>query len=782
MHAVWMRVRGRVRHRWWATVWIALAVALVSGAVVTVVAGARRTASSPDRYTASVGGEVDALVEQRSGRPLTDRIAALPAVDRLAAYTFVFGGLESDRLEVPESLIAFTGTRPLSSRIVAGRDPDPGNPHEFVIDTSFTNATHARVGDQFQFGSLSRKQAASGEGFAVEPQGAAFDATLVGVIDSPDRLNGESFTVAVFSKALLDEDVGTVATEMQVQLRPGFSRRDLRTQLDTVKGGTALAVEPGRVVGEDVRNAVDAQAKGLWLMALVLAVAALVALGQLLARSRAARRPRARAAGRVGIHTPPTGARKPAGRGVAGAARHRGGSRDSRSRAPGSSRPDSPERSSRTPASSSTSSRSAIAAGALLVGLLVWVGVAALLDERVRTRPVRTARRFALLDRVPSTAGAVGVRFALTCGDRRAPPYGTLVALAAVIALVLGASTFAASVDHLVSEGDRFGQNYSFMVGDDGSDHTPAELRAAVVPDNDVAGVMILSEGSARVANSTMTIDVIGVDRAKGDLAPRVLAGRLPEAPDEIALGRVTAADVSRHVGDQLRLEGANGKGLYRVVGIAIVPGLAGGDGVGMGGIVVPAGFARLQRASETNAAAFTLRAGVPRAKALQTIGQKVQSQPGREDTPVVIANVERVRSVPAVLAALLAVLVLLTLLHALFMSIRNRRHDLAILKSLGANRRWITRVVHSQATLLAAAPAGRRAADRARVGIPGVRRLRQSDRRAARPRDPRRDHCVDLGRARGAREPRSRRARPSCPPHLDRGTPPRRVVPRARI
>ena len=705
MHAVWMRVRGRVRHRWWATVWIALAVALVSGAVVTVVAGARRTASSPDRYTASVGGEVDALVEQRSGRPLTDRIAALPAVDRLAAYTFVFGGLESDRLEVPESLIAFTGTRPLSSRIVAGRDPDPGNPHEFVIDTSFTNATHARVGDQFQFGSLSRKQAASGEGFAVEPQGAAFDATLVGVIDSPDRLNGESFTVAVFSKALLDEDVGTVATEMQVQLRPGFSRRDLRTQLDTVKGGTALAVEPGRVVGEDVRNAVDAQAKGLWLMALVLAVAALVALGQLLARrvqlADHERAPlvalgftrRQRVLESLLVAALPALLGTAAGVATAIAC--------SGFFPTGFARAIEPRAGVVVDVVAL-----AIAAGALLVGLLVWVGVAALLDERVRTRPVRTARRFVLLDRVPSTAGAVGVRFALTRGDRRAPPYGTLVALAAVIALVLGASTFAASVDHLVSEGDRFGQNYSFMVGDDGSDHTPAELRAAVVPDNDVAGVMILSEGSARVANSTMTIDVIGVDRAKGDLAPRVLAGRLPEAPDEIALGRVTAADVSRHVGDQLRLEGANGKGLYRVVGIAIVPGLAGGDGVGMGGIVVPAGFARLQRASETNAAAFTLRADAPRAKALQTIGQKVQSQPGREDTPVVIANVERVRSVPAVLAALLAVLVLLTLLHALFMSIRNRRHDLAHPQEPRREPALDhARVVHSQATLLALLP-----------------------------------------------------------------------------
>jgi putative ABC transport system permease protein len=44
-------------------------------------------------------------------------------------------------------------------------------------------------------------------------------------------------------------------------------------------------------------------------------------------------------------------------------------------------------------------------------------------------------------------------------------------------------------------------------------------------------------------------------------------------------------------------------------------------------------------------------------------------------------------------------------MLHALYMSIRSRRVDVAIMKGIGADRRWITRVVHSQATLLALVP-----------------------------------------------------------------------------
>ena len=109
--------------------------------VVVVVAGARRTATAPDRYTASVGGNVDGLIQQRSGPPLTDRIAALPGVKQLAAYTFVFGGLESAQHKVPDSLVTFAGVRPLTSHLIAGRDPNPNDPHEFVADRSFTKAT-----------------------------------------------------------------------------------------------------------------------------------------------------------------------------------------------------------------------------------------------------------------------------------------------------------------------------------------------------------------------------------------------------------------------------------------------------------------------------------------------------------------------------------------------------------------------------------------------------------------------------------------------------------------
>ena len=57
-------------------------------------------------------------------------------------------------------------------------------------------------------------------------------------------------------------------------------------------------------------------------------------------------------------------------------------------------------------------------------------------------------------------------------------------------------------------------------------------------------------------------------------------------------------------------------------------------------------------------------------------------------------------------LAVLVGALAILTLGHALLTSTRQRRRDLAVLRSLGADRPWIGRTVHAQASALALAAA----------------------------------------------------------------------------
>ena len=61
------------------------------------------------------------------------------------------------------------------------------------------------------------------------------------------------------------------------------------------------------------------------------------------------------------------------------------------------------------------------------------------------------------------------------------------------------------------------------------------------------------------------------------------------------------------------------------------------------------------------------------------------------------IANLGQVSSAPIVLAAIVALMAAVTLAHTLVTSIRRRRRDLAVLKTLGFERRQVRAIVLTQ-------------------------------------------------------------------------------------
>jgi hypothetical protein len=165
---------------------VAVAVGVVVGVVLALAAGARRTATAPDRYTASVGGEVDAEVQQDPGPPRTAEVAALPSVEVADGITFVFGELLRLDGEVLSDTLTFAGSREATSELAEGRWPR--DPTEFVADASFAPRYDVRVGDRFWFQSASPEQFASNQVFSDERDGPSFEATLVGVIKAAQRL------------------------------------------------------------------------------------------------------------------------------------------------------------------------------------------------------------------------------------------------------------------------------------------------------------------------------------------------------------------------------------------------------------------------------------------------------------------------------------------------------------------------------------------------------------------------------------------------------------------
>jgi putative ABC transport system permease protein len=701
--AVLLRARRTVRRRWLATTVVAAIVAIVCGAVLALAAGARRTSAAPDAFTDAVGGDPHAIVQQDTFfvPPRTAEVAALPGVESVEAITFAFAALVDPDRELADGTFVFAGTRPYASRLVAGRDPDPETRHEFVADEAFVASHDARIGDRFQLATLTREQIEQ-EAFGDPPEGPTSEAVLVGVMAAADVFQTE-YSSTVFPLALLDEDdVEVASTIMTVGVDPGVTLDQLRAALDSLPDGSTLRLERGQVISADVRNAVGAQAEATWLMAAVAAVAAVVALGQLLTRhvrladvERSSLRALGFTRGQLAVDTVvraalPAIAGVAVGMAVAVAA--------SGLFPAGFVRVLEPHPGLQVDVTT------LVAGGAvLLAGVLLWVTVAVLATGTIAARRAPSRAVGLVVQRAASPAAATGTRFALTARDgSTAAALGTLLAIAVLIAGVVGSAVFAASHNRLVTDRARVGSNYDFAVGDNTS-RSAVELRRALEGDPDIAGLMILTAAQARTGGQT--VGLVGVERVQGGLAPLVVAGRLPTGSDEVALGRVAARELDLGLGDEVAFSGPDAGGSYRVVGFAVVPTIGGNDGVGQGGVVTADGLDRLVTEPETSMAAIVLRDDAPADADRRLAGLVGVSAGGAQDLPSSVLNVARVRRIPWLLAVMLAALGTLTIVHALIVSIQHRRRDLAVLRVLGADQRWVGRAVRWQATMLAALP-----------------------------------------------------------------------------
>ncbi len=291
--AVLYRARCRFRSHWRATATLAGVVAVMGGIGLTLVAGAVRTLTASDRYADARGAPYDANVQQEdTGEgPLTDEVAALPAVAGLESATFVFGGFtpvgaDADAFNQKTFVgLVFAGSQAsFGTVVVAGREPDPQNPAEFVATKSFLERSGSQLGTQLDLWVIPSGPAHD-QGFDAHGQAyRLLTATLVGVIDGPAQLQ-DGDPVAAFPASLLSAgDVGISATISNVTLAPGATIEDLRGQLDALPDGSAFQIDAADWVPPSVRDAVSTQGKGLSVLAAIAGVATIVVMGQLLSR------------------------------------------------------------------------------------------------------------------------------------------------------------------------------------------------------------------------------------------------------------------------------------------------------------------------------------------------------------------------------------------------------------------------------------------------------------------------------------------------------------------
>jgi hypothetical protein len=704
MAAVVYRLRTIMRARWAAVLGVTLVVTIACAIVLAFAAGAQRTLTAPDRYTTAFGSSFDALVTQDGGAPRTAEVRALPDARSVEPVTFFFGAVGKPGSTDSVDALPFSGTYgPDGSRLIGGRPADPNREGEFVANRKFFSETGAALGDHFDLATLTQAQADANGFDTADPQGPRVDAVLVGEIDGPEQLDDSSAEV-IFSSALLADhkDIGVSETLMAVQLRSGVDLAAFRTQLDTLPNSRGLSLERGVVVSGTIRRAVDAEGRGLWLLAGVAALAAIAVLGQLITRQvrlSAAERERLTAIGctdgqlfaeSLGLAAVPiivgcvVGAALaviPSGVFPFGFVRRL------------------------EPTTGVRFDATVLLAGAalFLAALVLWTA-AALTLHRWTSHPVHPSTAVEQIATRTTSASATGLRFAFTRrgrdrGSARAAVTGVLLTVAGLV----GAITFGISLDRLVHDPVRFGSNYDVAFGDNGAGSLPTGLREALDSDPGVASLMLYANDHARVGGTT--VPVLGMEAVRGDGTPTVVSGRLPASEDEIAFGRVTARAVGAHVGGTLTLTGTNGPEQFRVTGIVIVPGFGANDGMGEGGIVTEAGLDRVDDAASFTGAAVRLKPGTTLTELATRLPIAAQAGPTVSFQPPAIVNVARIRAIPFVLAVLLGALALLTIVHVMITSLRSRQRDLAVLRALGADRPWVTRAVHWEATVFTLLP-----------------------------------------------------------------------------
>lgn len=239
------------------------------------------------------------------------------------------------------------------------------------------------------------------------------------------------------------------------------------------------------------------------------------------------------------------------------------------------------------------------------------------------------------------------------------------------------------------------GANYDFPFGQ-GEAKLETSLTSELETDHDVAGLTYFAQTIGNVGSTQLA--VLGMDNKRGHLVPPVLEGRAPETPDEIALGRLEAEQLHTGVGGHVTVQVGDKKRVFDVVGLEVMPSLAGNDGVGKDALVTLDALHSFDPDAAVASGEATVRADAPPGTAERIYKKITHWDPSQGPIPSIaqsmpgsIINSSRVRSTPYLLVGVLGALGVLIIAFVVPTSIRRERREWAVLRTMGADRRWIT-------------------------------------------------------------------------------------------
>ena len=333
-----------------------------------------------------------------------------------------------------------------------------------------------------------------------------------------------------------------------------------------------------------------------------------------------------------------------------------------------------------------------------------------------------------------------------------------LASLILVVATVTATFAFGVNLQRWTATPRLYGWNWDAAVGTTFGT-IPPDFVDGIAHFPGVSEVSALTIG--RMAIGGTAVPAIGIDSLRGEVVPRIDAGRLPRTTREIVLGAKTLRAVHAHVGDTVTATIAGKAARLRVVGRTTFPAFGnerGAEtGLGTGALGTVARFPAVDPTNPDGRYNFLLVRFAPGAAARgEPELRKALTEEGcdascflTDSRPAEIDGYRNVRRLPLTIGIVLVLLLVATLTHVLVSTMRRRSVDLAILRALGCTRRNL---------VVDAALAERRAHCR-----------RDRDRRSARP--DREQRCLECllvparhrtrhrDPDRGAR----RRARPGC-------------------
>jgi ABC-type antimicrobial peptide transport system permease subunit len=356
-----------------------------------------------------------------------------------------------------------------------------------------------------------------------------------------------------------------------------------------------------------------------------------------------------------------------------------------------------------------------LAALAILIAVVVTASVAAFWSASgrhdVRATP-STAGRLAARAGLPP-ALAIGSRLAVEPGrgHRAVPVRSALVGAIVGVLGVVGCFTFRAGLADAAADPQRAGVVWDFMIGSGVGPVTSKQL-ATITNDRDVASVLHAVWYRAVPIQGVAT-PTFAITTLEGDIAPVVLTGHAPRTDAEIAFGPGTMRDLKLHVGDRIRVGDPPGH-TVTVVGTALLPASSHTDYDQSAWMTADAVQRLVGPIGKLDSNAYEdyvlvrwkpgVKDGAAQKALLAKLGSPEQLYNQRAVLPTAVITLGDLRSLPLALGVFFALLASATVAHALVTTVRRRRHELAVMRSIGFTRRQSRVAIAWQATLIAAA------------------------------------------------------------------------------